>query len=271
MRPTRTTLFCLLIFLGGRECDSQLTPSTPDQGAFAFPDPSGTRLLVTADISQPERFKTALCGDAGRVTIQFEQRQQSSEGGTGRDTPENFDLLAGSIFRLVGGKLDSAETCFLPSDSLMAAATVVPVQPRTASDQCGPDMRRQVASARGREVANCWPIVRLPADKHLVLVEFVRQGNDALAAVTLVDGARVIFADYAGTYRGDRQDVWRVDDGGVLSPDSFRIVFLLQRGDLFALGIDWSAGEGASLAVFISSSGNRFTQVAKDYWYRAPV
>ena len=62
-----------------------------------------------------------------------------------------------------------------------------------------------------------------------------------------------------------------LDDGGVLSTEGFQVVFLLQRGTFYALGVNWSGGDGASLAVFVSNGDNRFTRVINDYWYRAPV
>ena len=73
------------------------------------------------------------------------------------------------------------------------------------------------------------------------------------------------------TWRGEGKDLWRADDGGVLSAEDFHIVFLLQRGDVYMLGVNWSGGEGSSLAAFVSNADDKFLQVIKDYWYRAPI
>ena len=37
------------------------------------------------------------------------------------------------------------------------------------------------------------------------------------------------------------------------------------------LGVNWSGGEGSSLAAFVSNADDKFLQVIKDYWYRAPI
>lgn len=86
----------------------------------------------------------------------------------------------------------------------------------------------------------------------------------------LVDGARTVFADLAAEFRGEGQSLWRVDDGGVLSPDGLRIVCVLQRGDSYALGTDWAGAEGHVLSLWISEGSARFTKVINDYWYQAP-
>jgi hypothetical protein len=265
------SLLGVLIAFGGRTFASDLPRATSDHGAFAFTDDTGDRLLVVAEILQPDQFKTALCDSSGRVNIKYEYQQKAREGGTHREAPQNFGALAGSVFRIVGGKVDSAETCFLASDSLLAAATILPVDRPGTAEPCGPEIRERVASARARDAVNCWTIGRLPAGEKLVVVEFARRGKDALAAVVLLAHERTVMADYPGTYRGAGEDVWRVEDGGVLSPDYFQVVFLLQRGDFYALGIKWSGAEGVNLTVFTSTSGDRFTRAISDYWYQAPI
>jgi hypothetical protein len=76
------------------------------------------------------------------------------------------------------------------------------------------------------------------------VVEFARQDKDALASVVLIDRDRMIFADYPAVFRGEGQDLWRVDDVGVLSPKGFEVVFLLQRGTFYALGVNWHGDRG---------------------------
>jgi hypothetical protein len=264
-------LLGILFIFSGRAFASDLPSATADHGAFAFPDNAGNRLLAVAELSRPDQFKTALCDGSGRVTIRFEHQQKAREGGTRRQTPGNFDALAGSVYRIVGSRVDSSETCFLACDSFLAAANQIPVERSNASEQCDPVIRGRVVSARARDVVNCWIIGRLPAKGQIVLVEFARLGKDALAAVALLAQGRVAIADYPGTYRGPGEDVWRVEDGGVLSPDDFRVVLLLQRGDIYSIGIRWSGAEGANLAMFVCTAGNRFTKVLRDYWYRAPL
>jgi hypothetical protein len=104
-----------------------------------------------------------------------------------------------------------------------------------------------------------------------MLVEFERRGTTALASVVVTDGPRTIFADYPAEFRGAGQDLWRADDGGELSPEGWSVVCLLQRETGYALAIAWSGTEGDSLSLWASDGGDRFVQVVRDYWYRAPM
>jgi hypothetical protein len=106
-------------------------------------------------------------------------------------------------------------------------------------------------------------------EKEVALLEFDRREKDALASLVFVDGARTVFADYPAEFRGAGQDLWRVEDGGVLSPEGIGLVCALQRGGWYALGIAWSGAEGQSLSLWISEDGQRFTKVLNDYWYQA--
>ena len=169
------------------------------------------------------------------------------------------------------GKLDETGTCFLATSSLLSGSTVVPVVRQTEPAACTPNARRSLASLRGREVVNCWVIARLQGDGQIVLAEFARRGTDALASVVLMQGGRSIFADYPGKSSGDETSLWRVDDGGELSPAEFEVVFLVARGPFRALGISWSGAEGVSLSLFVADRQDAFAAVIKDYWYRAPM
>ena len=79
-----------------------------------------------------------------------------------------------------------------------------------------------------------------------------------------------MFADFHAEFRRPGEDLWRVDDGGVLSPAGLKIVCALQRGSWLALATAWAGTEGQSLSLWISEGSERFTQVIKDYWYQAP-
>jgi hypothetical protein len=252
----------------------QETPSaTIEHGAFAFPDLSGTRLLTVSDLPQPAVFETALCSDGRRYPVRFERRQTERKGYNGRQTPHNFDNLAGSVFTVLQGKIDYefGTSCFLASQRLLSSATLLPVERLAEPGECGRELRRQLASSRNRQVVNCWLIGRAPSDRRLVLAEFARQGKDALATLALIDRGRIIFDDFTSVFRGKGKDLWRVDDGGVLSPKGWRVVFLLQQGAFYTLGVSIGGSEGADLTVSVSNGVDRFTLVISDHWYQAPI
>ena len=103
---------------------------------------------------------------------------------------QDFDDLAGNVFRFTAGKLDETDTCFLATSSLLSGATVAPIVGQGAAAACTPGARRQLASLRGRPVVNCWVIARLQKEGQIVLAEFARRGKDALASVVLMEGDR---------------------------------------------------------------------------------
>jgi hypothetical protein len=213
--------------------------------------------------------RTSECGR--RFSVQFERRQAAQEGNNGRQWSGNFDKLAGNLYAVSQGKIDESASCFLASDALLSGATMVPAgTPRTRSE-CDADVRVRLAASRSRRVVNCRTIARLPADRSLILAEFAREDKNALASVVLIDRERMIFADYHAMYRGEGEDLFRIGDGGVLEVDDFRVVFLLQRGSFYALGVAGAGEEGLNLSVFVSNGDDHFDKVIADYWYREPV
>jgi hypothetical protein len=261
--------FCVLIrVVSGAQ--TQTVPSATDGlGGFGLPDQSGARLLLMPNLAHPELLKTALCSGGRRFPVQFERRQAEREGHNGRQTADNFDNLAGSVFRILGGRTDPGATCFLASEPLLSGVTLLSIAAPVGSGACV--HRDRFATLRDRPVTHCWPIARMPPGKDVALLEFARRGKDALASLVFVDGARTMFADYAAEFRREGEDLWRADDGGVLSPEGFQLVCALRRGGWYALGIAWSGSEGQSLSLWISDGSDRFTQVVHDYWYQLPT
>ena len=261
----------LAVCLAGGAQGQELPRATMEYEAFAFPDPSGMRLLTVSEPTQPELLHTVFCSDGRRASVRFDHRQTERDGHNGRETSYNFDLLAGDVFTVVDGTIDADARCFLASDALASSATLLSMEGSPGSGECGLTVERQLASLRGRAVVNCRSIAQLVTGGRLLLAEFARQGNDFLASVVMMDDDRMIFADYRAVFRGERESLWRVGDGGVLAPDGLGIVFLLRRGTSYTIGVDWVGAEGSSLAVFASDGGAQFIQVIAEYWYHAPV
>jgi hypothetical protein len=258
----------LMISLRSRQVQD-LPNVTEAHGGFGLRDQSGARLLLIPSLPRPEILTAALCSGGRRVSIQFDHRQTQRDSGSGRQTPERFDELAGNVFTVIAGKVDRDATCFLASEPLLAGSTLLRTAAPVGSGACL--QRGRFAALRGRPVNHCWPISRMEPGKQIALLEFDRRGKDALASLVLVDGGRTMFADYPAEFRGEGQDLWRADDGGVLSEEGFEIVCALQRGDWYALGIAWGGAEGRSLSLWISQGTDRFTKVINDYWYQAPM
>jgi hypothetical protein len=257
-----------LINVGGGAQVQNLPSATDGHGGFGLQDQSGSRLLLIPNLARPELLKTALCGSR-RFSVQFERRQIQGANTNGRQTSYNFDKLAGTVFTVLGSKVDPEATCFLASETLLAGSAVLSIGAPVGSGGCV--QRDRFAELRGRSVTHCWPLARIASRKDVALLEFERRGKDAVASLAVVDGTRTMFADYTAAFRGGEQDLWRADDGGVLSPKGFEIVCALQRGTWYALGIAWPGAEGKSLSLWISEGNGRFMKVINDYWYQAPI
>jgi len=260
----------LFVLLVGSISAQTVPPSSAQHGAFAFPNKVGTQLLTIPALTQPEKLRTALCTNNVRTPIRYERQQPAAPGDTGRHSPHNFDKVAGTLFSVTKSRLSETASCFLAADAMLSSATLFRVEILANHTRCSPDAQRRIESSRLRSVLNCWTIAHMSATRQLVLTEFTQQDKQALASLVLMDRNRTIFADYPATFKGDGVDLWRVDDGGVLSPKGFEILFVLQRGNTYTVGVRWSGSEGASLAIFTSGTNNKFTQVISDYWYQAP-
>jgi len=262
------SLAFLTTVVGGAQVQN-LPRATDVHGGFGLPDQSGRRLLLIPNLARPELLKTALCRGGRRVAVQFERRQVEGANNTGRQTSSDFDRLPGSAFTVLGNPVDPGVPCFLASEAMLAGSAVLSIAAPEGPGACL--QRGRFATLRDRPVIHCWPIARMAPEKQVALLEFDRRGKDALASLVFVDGSRTMFADHPAEFRGAGLDLWRVDDGGALWPEGFRVVCALQRGGWYALGIAWQGAEGQSLSLWICEGSERFTEVIKDYWYQAPI
>jgi hypothetical protein len=269
----RSTLFglglsILMSVAGGAQTPPTVPGATEHHGGFGLPDQEGRRLLVIPKLTRPELLKTALCGNR-RVPVQFDRGQREGANRDGRQTSRSFDSVAGSVFTVLGRDAVTPDTpCFLASDALMVPSVVLSIAVPAGSGACR--QRGRFGTLRGRRVVHCWPLARLGSVAQVALVEFERRGTDALASLVLVDDFRTIFADVHAEFRTAGEDLWRVDDGGMLSPRGLTIVCALRQDGWYALGTAWAGTEGRSLSLWISEGNDRFTEVINDYWYQSP-
>jgi hypothetical protein len=245
--------------------------SSEQHGAFAFPDETGSSLLSTAKISKPETLQTALCSGERRLTIQFERYQIESANSTHRQAPHNFANTAGTVFRVIGGKIDQDATCFVANDSFLKETTAVPLKRSAEPSRCARDLYPQFESAKSRPVVGCWPIAESPSGTRVVLIEFARRLRYALASLAVIDEGKRMYVDYPADFSGPGADLWRVDDGGEIHREGFEIVVLLKRGSSYFIAVSWSAAEGSSLSLLRADNSSEFEEVVTDSWYRSPL
>jgi hypothetical protein len=271
---------------------ADLPRATAALGGFAFPDLAGSRLILLGESERPfpndppfaelltaaPTIRTAYCAGGTSHPITFERRQLADGKGNGRQHSYQFEHLDGLVFRVTDdARLPEHDACFVAPDPFAKALTVVPVVSLTRKSwppetpACSASLTKELASRRKRAVAHCWAIAESPAlaSTQVALVEFARQGKDALASLVVVDGRTTVFADQQGD-ASRNEGVWRVDDGGVLNPAQLRVVFLARRAGAWVFAVSWQAAEGESLMLF-ESVGDTFHQLLQESWYQLAV
>src|SRR5688572_9912701 len=189
--------------------------------AFAFPNEQGTQLLVTAEIARPDALRIALCTGGEQLSVQFERRQAEGRNTTGRQASKNFAQTAGSVFRVVRGKLSPEATCVLTEELFLAGATVLPLKRPSPDARCPKSQYPAFQVDKGRPVLACWPIAESVAGARVAIIEFARHLTNALASLVVVDGDRRIYVDYPAKFKGPGDSLWRVDDGGEIHAEGF--------------------------------------------------
>jgi hypothetical protein len=260
----------LAILLAGAAWAQHLPRATSELGSFALPDERGARLIAMPEMPDAIRVRKAVCSDGSSVPVRYERRQVEREGANGRQSPKNFDRLAGDVFRVLRGRVGAGAACFLAGPGWISGASVVPGKVPPTNSPCEAGIAARISASRNRAVVTCFSLGRIDRERRVLLAEYERIGGNALASVILTDRDRLLFADYPATFRRDGQDLWRVDDGGKLSAEAFQVVFVAQKGRQCALGVSWAGSEGLSLAVFLSGDGILMNRVIDDYWYQMP-
>jgi hypothetical protein len=259
----------IIVLIIGAVSRQNLPAATETHGAFAFPNATGTALIVLHDIPEAAERRTAIC--AGRsLSIRFARLQTVTGPPADRQSPREFDRLAGTVFQVLGRSVDPDDTCFIAADSLLEGSELLPVRARSRPAQCTSSERRRLAAVRTRSIRACWSVASIRPHGFVGVVEYVRAGSDALASLIVVTDERAIPIDFPATYRGDGEETWRAGDGGEFSPDGFSVPFIIHRGGTCFVAVDWGAEEGHSLSLYGSERGHQPRQFISDYWYRAP-
>ena len=252
-------------------CAQDLPAWTQQHGAFAFPDQSGTQLLTTAALADPEAIRMALCTGGRQVGVRFARSQMEGRNSTGRQTPNNFANTAGAVFHVTNAALDSAAACLLAPASLLTGASLEPLTRPANGLRCSKQAYPQFQVDKSRPVVACWPIAGSPAGVQVAMIEFARRLTHALASLVVIDQEKRLYVDYPAEFNGPGADLWRVDDGGEIHPEGFEVVFLLKRGPAYLLGVSWAGAEGQALTFWSAEDGNQFKKIITDSWYRSPL
>ncbi|WP_410511709.1 hypothetical protein PaeBR_16770 [Paenibacillus sp. BR2-3] len=241
------------------------------QSTFGFADGEGKHILITRD-DQGERNEMALLntaiGDSGNVlSVKFEKWQGGNENNNGRELSSNFANLPGFLFTLEEGSAVPDETYYLTDRAEFNLQSLLLIEPAAVNQEPSAieeSVRSDIKAGKKREIKQIWKLAELSADRQLYLVQFVRQGKDMLFSLVLKKGNGFTFKDYPAVIQDDENSVWRVDDGGVVTPEMFSILFAAETSKGLLLGLNWRGAEGVN-TFFLKQEGDSFEEMDIQY------
>jgi hypothetical protein len=216
------------------------------QGTFGFSNTDGTKLLVDYPQEQESKWSqlNIAVGHKGqRLKIKFKGKQKEAEGSNGRQTAYNFDNLPGLIYEVTEGKAEPNETYFIVKDSALTDRMLVELK-SINKEKVTTKMKSEIAKLKKRAVKNVWPLENIKGIGKLYLVEFKPKGNNMLASIVLKTTEGWVFKDYPTKFKD--YSAWRVDDGGMITPDMFNFTFAARTSQGFVIGVQWMGPEGES-------------------------
>lgn len=244
-------------------------PAGGSYGAFAFADSVGGRLLALSVPAFPDSVGEALCRSGTRLAVRFVGRQPRAPDTNGRQRASNFDREEGDVYQVVGGAARPDETCLLVTPTLLALGR--PVVPRHATDStCSDADRVRLSSARSRPLAWCATMATVDGQARVLVTEFERQGDSALASLVLVTAGHTTFLDFPAVHVAGG-DTWRVGDGGVFDPSALGVLFVIAGPSASAMAVGWYGEEGESLVLGVTGGPrDAFEPSIRDYRYLLP-
>jgi len=235
--------------------------ASSSQGVFAYADSTGARLLALSAPASPNSVVEALCRSGARLSIRFQGHQARSPRDNGRQRASNFDYAEGDVFEVTSGAAQPDETCFLGPP----AAAQVPQSP--ADSVCVGGDSARVSQAKARRVVRCRRISTVDDRTQVLVVEFERRADSALASLVLADRDHMGFLDFPAVY-GPEGDTWRVGDSGTLDPSGFSVLFVVNGPAERAIAVAWAGEEGESLIfAAIGPARDAFVPQVRDYRY----
>jgi hypothetical protein len=180
----------------------------------------------------------------------------------------NFDNLPGAVYRLDGEPLPAGTTVLLADQAFLHGREVLPVADGSR-EAPGGDIESAVEAATGLISQESWVIAVVGEGSAVVLTRFEPGDSSSMACLAAVGGACVIIRELEGAAPND-ESVWRVDDGGVLHPEDFRVIAAFCAPSGLEIAFTWAGFEG-ELACLLTESGGEFVEALGGYRYWAPL
>jgi hypothetical protein len=243
--------------------------ASASQGSFAYVDSTGTQLLALDSVPSPSTVRGALCFGGVALPVRYDRRQARQPSDNGRQMAYNFANQQGDVFRVLQGRAPPNKTCYLSRDSALLA-NARPATMHEPSD-CSPAQAIRLAAAKARQVIHCWKIGATPTNREVFAVQFATVDSSALAAIIIDGDSALLVKDFPAVYRGPDDSTWRVDDGGVFSPQDLDILFSAPSPSGYVMAIAWAGAEGESSELVVADSTGVFRTATIGYRYWSPI
>lgn len=214
-------------------------------GSFAYVHQDGRQLLAVDSLFPPAAVRWAICPGGVVLPVRHDGRQPGDAGDTGRQRADNLPHQAGERFVVTAGRATPDASCYLTADSVLVSAVIVPVA--LAPTGCPSALTARLAEAVGRAVQGCWPRAAVAPGGMVAMAQYVTVGREALAVLAVADADTLRLDRYPATVERPGQDLWRVDDQGVLHPEEFRVLFAARRRGALVVAVSWMGAEGENL------------------------
>ena len=256
----------LLLWSAARAEDTEVLPQ---RVFFGFTDSSGELVLIHSPGRMDLSADLSALLPTGEV-IYLESLGYVEEGSTNnnRQTVYNFDNLPGYLFRLPDGKIAAGRTLLLAESGFLDERILLSVtgHPPAPLEE---DLVVRIEEIRDRTVAESWILASIEGGISIAMIRFEPGDSTSVASLVLVNGEDLVFEDYIGGPMDDCS-VWRVDDGGVFDPASFRIIAASKTLQGLEIARTWMGAEGESAAL-LEENGTVFQEVLTGYRYWAPL
>lgn len=214
---------------------------------FGFAGIKGQQILVTGlEKDQEDRMvqlNKAIGTNGAVVSVKYLKWQpDNQELNNGRDLAINMANEAGYLFAVEEGAAEEDQTYYLINDEQFDTGALLAIQDKNepVSDE---QLLNQFATLHDRKIKQAWTLAEIEGMDGLYLVHFETVGDEHLFSLALKRGDQLIIKDYPATQK-ETTSVWRVDDGGEISPDNFSMMFATNTSEGILLGLNWLGAEG---------------------------
>jgi len=238
-----------------------------DRLSFGYADESGKRLLGLNDDGK-KRYAQAIYAPGKIANVRYVMHQKQSEESNGRQNHWNFDRDEGDLYAVVQGKIQGNDSVLLAEKGAFQGHDFLNYKPVSKGAFAKGDIS-VIEKAKKRKVVRQALLGQVSKNLQIGLVTFEKKkGQKPLASLVLKTESGFLYEDFVGN--DDDQSTWRVDDGGTISTDMFKILFVTKSKAGYAFGYEWIGEEGYSLKV-LQQNKAKFRSVLKGYRYSAPV